>query len=101
MLYAAFLILTAGFVGESSAVYALYAGHDDPSTRRIVLAATLVLLFAVVTGPLIAYIRVTLTLQHGRGSAPEQDSGPQAPVHPPTSPQAPGASQPSPNPGNS
>jgi hypothetical protein len=76
----AFLIVTAGFVGEASAVFALYQGHDDSTTRLTVFLATMILIFAVVTGPLTAYIRVTLSLQRARGPAPRQDAAGDSPA---------------------
>ncbi len=89
LLTAAFLILTAGATGEASALWVLYKGHDDPSTRLFVFIATMILLLAVITPPLLSYFRVTLLLQDYRAKvrpkgAAEQHRAPQSagPAHP-------------------
>jgi hypothetical protein len=60
----AFLVLTAGFIGEASAIYALYQGRGDTSTHLGVLIATIILLLAVINGPTLAYMRILLVLRH-------------------------------------
>jgi len=56
LLAAAWVIMAAGFVGEGVAMYDLYSGSASSGLDGItVLAATLVLLLAVVTGPVLAF----------------------------------------------
>jgi len=91
MLIVAFIILTAGFVGEASAITALDGRHDDSVTRITVLVATFILLFAVVTGPLQAYIRTTLSMPGGPLAPPavlrvDEPQPVQAEIGPPASP---------------
>jgi hypothetical protein len=64
----ALLIPAAGFVGEAAAVIALYQGHDDSSTRLGVLVATLFLLLAVATGPMLTYIMTFLNTREQAGA---------------------------------
>jgi hypothetical protein len=53
----ALLIVFAGGFGEGLALYALYRGSEPADARRWVLVATLVLVAAVVAGPLLAGAR--------------------------------------------
>ena len=55
LLAAAFAIMTAGVVGEGTAMFDLYSGSASGFDGITVLATTLVLLLAVVTGPLLAF----------------------------------------------
>ena len=56
LLSAALVIMAAGFVGEATAMWDLYFGSASSAFDGLtVLAATLVLLLAVVTGPLLAF----------------------------------------------
>lgn len=41
LLLVGFAIIAAGGYGELLAVYALYQGHDQPTTRQVVLLATI------------------------------------------------------------
>ena len=63
-------------------MWVLYKGHDDPSTRLFVFITTMILLLAVITPPLLSYLRVTLLLQDYRAKvrpkgAAEQHRAPQ------------------------
>jgi hypothetical protein len=55
LLTAAFVIVTAGVVGEGGAMTVLYEGHASSADGITVLVSTLILLLAVVTGPLLAF----------------------------------------------
>jgi hypothetical protein len=55
LLAAAWVIMAAGVVGEGVAMWDLYFGSASGLDGITVLAATLVLLLAVVTGPLLAF----------------------------------------------
>jgi hypothetical protein len=79
----AFLVLTAGFVGEASAVYTFYQGRDDTLTRLTVLIATIILLFAVINGPTLAYVSILLVMRHPRPAPPPARNPPSpAPARP-------------------
>jgi hypothetical protein len=71
----AWLIPAAGAVGEGSAVYALYQGHDDSGTRLGVLVATLFLILAVATGPTLAYIDAALSRRRKPGISDNPAAG--------------------------
>jgi len=52
----AFAIVAAGGYGELLAVYALYQGQDQATTRRAVLLATMFLIILVAAGPPLTYL---------------------------------------------
>ena len=56
LLVIAFAIVAAGGYGELLAVYALYQGQDQATTRRAVLLATMFLIILVAAGPPLTYL---------------------------------------------
>jgi hypothetical protein len=90
----AFTILSAGVLGEFLALLALYRGSDNPGTRMTVLLATLVLVVAVVTGPLLGWSKLLderreLRYQSREEATGEGEAGARARLDPGT-PGAPG-----------
>jgi hypothetical protein len=60
MMSGAILIIFAGGFGELLAVYILYQGHDQSSTRIIVLLATMILIIAITVGAGVTFARTFL-----------------------------------------
>ena len=58
---AAVLIIIAGALGETLAVYALYQGQDTLFTRTIVLVTAIFLISAVAAGPAVTFVKTAST----------------------------------------
>jgi len=69
--FSAVAIVFAGGLGEFLALYTLYTGTEQHGTRAFVFAATLVLLAAVVAGPVLAAWHVRAE-DYGYGPTAEQ-----------------------------
>lgn len=65
MLINAFVIMIAGIVGEGTAIAVLYWRSDDAANRATVFTAAVILLLAVATGPVQAYIMASLSMPGG------------------------------------
>ena len=68
MLGIAFAIVAAGGYGELLAVYALYQGNDQATTRRAVLLATMFLVILVAAGPPLAYLGRLFSMSQQRAA---------------------------------
>jgi hypothetical protein len=64
----AFAIVAAGGYGELLAVYALYQGNDQATTRRAVLLATMFLVILVAAGPPLAYLGRLFSMSQQRAA---------------------------------
>jgi hypothetical protein len=81
MLINAFVIMIAGIVGEGTAIAVLYQRSDDAANRATVFTAAVILLFAVATGPVQAYIMASLSVPGGPlDHQAEQSAGAQQPA---------------------
>jgi hypothetical protein len=65
MLINAFVIMTAGVVGEGISIAVLYQRSDDAASRATAFTAAIILLIAVATGPVQAYIMASLSMPGG------------------------------------
>lgn len=65
MLINAFVIMTAGVVGEGTAIAVLYQRSDNAASRATVFTAAIIMLIAVATGPVQAYIMASLSMPGG------------------------------------
>jgi hypothetical protein len=81
MLINAFVIMIAGIVGEATAIAVLYGRSDDAADRATVFTAAVILLVAVATGPVQAYIMASLSMPGGPlGHPAEQRAQAQQPA---------------------